>query len=242
MIKTHMNTIKIKSLLFDGFLAGWTALFSLGVLAFWLVGSPRKAIRASTRLWVRGVLFGLRYIVGLRYVEKGCDMVPAEPCLIVCNHQSTWETLAALVLFPDVAIVAKQELLQIPIIGWYLRKSPMIIIDRESGSKALKAMLSQSREALAAGRSVLVFPEGTRSDEMEPIRFKRGVELLYSKLGVRVLPVFVNSGKFWGSSGSSKRGGTITVSYLPPIPTGMSAELFVRKAEALMEAERLILP
>ncbi|WP_249219181.1 lysophospholipid acyltransferase family protein [Loktanella sp. SALINAS62] len=240
--KFHMTKIKLKSLLFDGFLAGWTALFALGVLVFWLSGSPRKAIRAATRLWVRGILFGLKHIVGLGYVEKGRDLIPDEPCLIVCNHQSTWETLAALVLFPDVAIVAKHELLQIPIIGWYLRKSPMIIIDRESGSKAFKAMLNQSREALAAGRSVLVFPQGTRMDGMEPIRFKRGIELLYSKLGAPVLPVLVNSGKFWGPSGSSKRGGTITVSYLPPIPPGMSAELFARKAEAQMEAERLLLP
>jgi 1-acyl-sn-glycerol-3-phosphate acyltransferase len=74
--------------------------------------------------------------------------------------------------------------------------------------------------------------------EQEPIRFKRGVELLYAKLGTTVLPVLVNSGKFWGPSGSSKRGGTITVSYLHPIPPGMPAELFVRKAEAQMEAER----
>ncbi|WP_341222825.1 lysophospholipid acyltransferase family protein [Loktanella salsilacus] len=241
-IKSLMNAIKLKSFLFDGFLAGWTALFALGVLVFWLSGSPQKPIRAATRLWVRGILFGLKHIVGLDYTEKGRDLIPDEPCLIVCNHQSTWETLAALVLFPDVAIVAKHELLRIPIIGWYLRKSPMIIIDRESGSKALKAMLKQSHEAIASGRSVLVFPQGTRMDESEPIAFKRGVELLYSKLGAPVLPVLVNSGKFWGPSGSSKRGGTITVSYLAPIPPGISAELFVRKAEAQMEAERSILP
>jgi len=99
-------------------------------------------------------------------------------------------------------------------------------------------MLNQSREALDGGRSVLIFPEGTRMKELEPIRFKRGVELLYAKLGVPVLPVLVNSGKFWGLSRSGKRGGTITVSYLPPIPAGMPAGLFVRKAEAQMEAER----
>ncbi len=234
-----MHQIKLKSRLFDTFFVGWTAWFALGVLVFWLVGSPRKAIRAATRLWVRGALFGLKHVVGQDYAEVGRDLIPAEPCLIICNHQSTWETLAFLVLFPDVAIVAKQELLRIPVIGWYLRKSPMIIIDRESGSKALKAMLNESREALAAGRSVLIFPEGTRTKERDPIRFKRGVELLYAKLGAPVLPVLVNSGKFWGPSGSSKRGGTITVSYLPPILPGMPAELFVRKAEAQMEAERL---
>jgi 1-acyl-sn-glycerol-3-phosphate acyltransferase len=233
-----MHKINLKSHLFDAFFAGWTAWFALGVLVFWLVGSPRKAIRAATRLWVRGVLFGLKHVVGLDYVETGRDLIPSEPCLIVCNHQSTWETLAFLVLIPDVAIVAKRELLRIPIIGWYLRKSPMVIIDRESGSKALKFMLNQSREALAGGRSVLIFPEGTRMKELDPIRFKRGVELLYAKLGTPVLPVLVNSGKFWGPGRSRKRSGTITVSYLPPIPPGMPAELFVRKAEAQMEAER----
>lgn len=155
-----MHHINVKSHLFDAFLAGWTVWFALGVLGFWLVGSPGKAIRATTRLWVRGVLFGLRHVVRLDYVETGRDLIPAEPCLIVCNHQSTWETLAFLVLFPNVAIVAKQELLRIPIIGWYLRKSPMIIIDRETGSKALKTMLNQSREALAGGRSILISLRG----------------------------------------------------------------------------------
>lgn len=235
------HQIKVKSHLFDGFLAGWTASFALGVPVFWLFGSPPKAIRAATRLWVQGALFGLKHIVGLNYVEKGRDLIPTEPCLIVCNHQSTWETLAFLVLFPDIAIVAKQELLRIPIIGWYMRKSPMIIIDRESGSKALKAMLNQSREALAGGRSVLIFPEGTRMDGRDPIRFKRGIELLYSKLGTPVLPVLVNSGKFWGPSPQSKRSGKVTVLYLPPIPPGMPAEQFIRKAEEQMEADLSIL-
>ncbi|GEO86492.1 MULTISPECIES: lysophospholipid acyltransferase family protein [Alphaproteobacteria] len=233
-----MHQINLKSHLFDALFAVWTALFALGVPVFWLVGSPGKAIRAATRVWVRGVLFALKHVARLDYVETGRDLIPAEPCLIVCNHQSTWETIAFLVLFPDVAIVAKQELLRIPIVSWYLRKSPMIIIDRETGSKALKIMLNQSCEALVGGRSVLLFPEGTRMKELEPIQFKRGVELLYAKLGVPVLPVVVNSGKYWGPGRSGKRSGTITVSYLPPIPPGMPAELFVRKAEAQMEAER----
>lgn len=236
-----MYQIKLKSRIFDVFLAFWTAWFALGALVFLFAGSPQKAIRAASRLWVRGVLFKLKYIVGLNYAEKNRDLIPEDPCLIVCNHQSTWETLAFLVLFPDVAIIAKQELLRIPIISWYLRKSPMIIIDRESGSKALKTMLKQSREAIASGRSVLIFPQGTRMGESEPIRFKRGVELLYAKLGTPVLPVVVNSGKFWGIGESSKISGTITVSYLPTISPGMPTELFVQKAEAQMEEERKLL-
>ena len=125
---------RIRSGLFNAYWAGWTALFilPLGVLA--ALGAPARPIRAFTRLWSRGILFGLRAIIGLTYVEEGRARIPSEPCLIVANHQSTWETFAFLALFPDVAIVAKRELLAIPVFAWFLRKSPMILIDRDSGS------------------------------------------------------------------------------------------------------------
>jgi 1-acyl-sn-glycerol-3-phosphate acyltransferase len=229
---------RLRSTIFDVLLAFWTVSFAFGILVFWLCGSPHRHIRAATRLWVRGALLGLRYVVGLRYTERGRELIPPQPCLIISNHQSTWETLAFLVLFPDVAIVAKQELLRIPVFSWYLRKSQMVIIDRETGSRAVRALLKQSRKALHAGRSVLIFPEGTRMGIAGPIRFRRGVELLYAKLGVVVLPVVVNSGKFWGPDQPYKRGGTITVSYLPPISPGLAPAEFTRMAESLLEAER----
>lgn len=192
----------------------------------------------TSRLWARGVLIGLNWIVGLTYTERGRHNIPGEPCLIVANHQSTWETLAFLILFPDVAIVAKQELLTIPVFSWFLRKSPMILIDRDSGSKAVRKMIDESRSAIAQGRSVLIFPEGTRKSVSEPIAFKRGVELLYAKLDRPVLPVALNSGHFWGPGQRVKRGGTIAVTYLAPIPPGLSGNQFTCKAEELLEAEK----
>lgn len=233
-----MSISKLRSAIFDGLFAIWTASFAIGRLVLWAAGSPPGPIRAATRLWVRMALVGLKYVVRLRYVECGREFIPHEPCLIICNHQSTWETLAFLVLVPNVAIIAKQELLRIPIVSWYLRKSPMIIIDRETGARALKTMLEQSRAALASGRSVLIFPEGSRKSDVEPIRFRRGVELLYAKLGTSVLPVAVNSGKFWGPGQPYKRSGTIVVSYLPLISPGHPPAEFSRKAEAVLEAER----
>lgn len=142
------------------------------------------------------------------------------------------------VLFPDVAIVAKQELLTIPVFSWFLRKSPMILIDRESGSKAIRKMVEECEAALAQGHSVLIFPEGARKLTSEPIEFKRGVELLYAKLGRPVLPVALNSGHFWGPGRSYKRAGTISVSYLDPIPPGLAAREFMHRAEQVIEAER----
>ncbi|WP_246102816.1 lysophospholipid acyltransferase family protein [Methylobacterium terricola] len=197
---------RIRSLSFNAYWAIWTALFLVPLGFFALTGAPPRPIRAATRLWARGILAGLRHIVGLDYVEEGREHIPSQPCLIVANHQSAWETLAFLVLVPDVAIVAKRELLAIPVVGWFLRRSPMIIIDRTNGTQALRTMIDMGREAVAAGRSVLIFPEGTRGSISDPLRFKRGVELLYSRLDLPVVPVAVNSGLFWPGGSAAQAG------------------------------------
>jgi 1-acyl-sn-glycerol-3-phosphate acyltransferase len=228
----------VRSKLFDLLFALWTGLFGLAVPVLWLCGSPRPAVRSATRLWVRGTLFGLKHVVGLRHMEHGRERVPNIPCLIVANHQSTWETLASLLLFPDVAIVAKQELLAIPVFGWYLRRSPMIVINRETGPRALREMIQQSQAALSEGRSVLIFPEGTRRLPTDPVTFKRGAELLYTKLGVPVLTMALSSGHFWSPGNSCKRKGTIMVSYGEPIPAGLSGAEFTRRAEQILEADK----
>jgi 1-acyl-sn-glycerol-3-phosphate acyltransferase len=228
---------RVRSKLFDITLALWTGLFTPVLAILWMCGSPERGVRLAARLWARGVLVGLKWLVGLTYVERGKHNIPDEPCLIIANHQSTWETLAFLILFPDVAIVAKQELLTIPVFSWFLRKSPMILIDRESGSKAVRKMIDESRAALAQGRSVLIFPEGTRKQVSAPIEFKRGVELLYTKLDRVVLPVALNSGLFWGPDRPYKRPGVISVSYLSPIQPGLSGNEFTKKAEQILEAE-----
>jgi 1-acyl-sn-glycerol-3-phosphate acyltransferase len=225
-----------RSLLFAVYWAAWTTLFLVPLVIFLLSGSPQRPIRRATRLWARGILAGLRRIVGLRYVEEGRQHLPAEPCLIVANHQSTWETLAFLVLVPDVAIVAKRELLAIPVVGWFLRRSPMIIIDRGNGTQALRTMIDEGRAAVAAGRSVLIFPEGTRGGIAAPLRFKRGVELLYGRLGLPVVPVAVNSGLFW-PGGMSTRAGTVVVSYLAAVAPGLPAAEFLRCTEAAIDRE-----
>ncbi|QRM28490.1 1-acyl-sn-glycerol-3-phosphate acyltransferase [Microvirga sp. VF16] len=229
---------RARSILFDILLTVWTGLFAPALAVLWLLGSPERGVRMTSRLWARGILVSLKWLVGLTYAERGRSNIPDEPCLIIANHQSTWETLAFLILVPNVAIVAKQELLTIPVVSWFLRKSPMILIDREGGSKAIRKMIDESRAALAEGRSVLIFPEGTRKSVSQPVEFKRGVELLYTRLDRKVLPVALNSGLFWGPDRDYKRAGTISISYLDPIEPGLSGREFIRKAEHLLEIER----
>lgn len=227
---------RLRSIAFSALWALWTIAFAPALFVIWLAGSPGSWVRATSRVWASGILFGLKWIEGITYVVEGREHLPTKPCLVVANHQSTWETIAFLVLFPEVAIVTKQELLSVPIVGWFLRLSPMIIIDRDSGTKAIRKMMDEGMNALAKGRSVLIFPEGTRSDPLDRVAFKRGVELLYAKLGHPVLPVAMNSGSYW-SAGKPKRAGTITVSCLRPLEAGMPAQLAMKRAEQLIQNE-----
>ena len=194
-----IGTSVLRSHVFYGLWGLWTGLFGLLIPLLWIAGPPPRTVRGLTRIWARGILGLLSGVVGLRYEVRGGENSALTPGLIIANHELTWETLAALVLFPDVAIVTKQELLSIPIMGWYLRRSPMIMIDRDDGRKALRAMVEQGQEALAGGRSVLIFPEGARKQTGEPVEFKRGVALLYKTFAVPVLPVVVTSGRFLGN-------------------------------------------
>jgi 1-acyl-sn-glycerol-3-phosphate acyltransferase len=228
----------LRSLAFDFLWACWTALFGLTIPVLWLLGSPPESIRRISRVWARGMLALLATTTGLRHVVRGGDHLTAEPCLIIANHQSTWETVAALVLFPNVAIVTKRELLRIPVMGWFLKHSPMIIIDRSEAARALREMAAASSSALAEGRSVLIFPEGTRTAVGAPVKFRRGVELLYRALGVPVIPVATNSGRHWRLDSKAKLAGTIIVSILPPIAPGLGGVEFARKAEAVLQAEK----
>lgn len=182
-----------RSRAFDVLAFVWTASFVPAIAVFVALGKPPAAIRLASRVWASGILVILRWTVGLTHAELGRANVPAQPCLIIANHQSQWETIAFLVLVRNVAIVSKRELLAIPVMGWFLRHSPMILIDRESGGSALRHMLGAARSALHEGRSVLVFPEGGRRSVGSDLTFKRGIELLYAQLGVPVLPVALNS-------------------------------------------------
>jgi len=136
-------------------------------------------------------------------------------------------------------ILALAALLRcLAIFAWFLRNAPMIMIDRDSGTKAVRKMLEESRAALAAGRSVMIFPEGTRRSVSEKIEFKRGIEILYAKLDARVLPVALNSGHFWSPDQPYKRSGIITVDYLDAIEPGLAGAEFTRRSQDVIERAR----
>jgi len=233
----------LRSIIFDTAVVILTVVVSLTLPLLWLFNASSATVRSVSQVWAGGIVFLMKYVVGLDYREVGLENVPDGPCIIACNHQSLWETAALCVIFPDASIVAKKELRKLPLVGWFLERYPMILVDRSAGRQALRQMNDEARRAIGEGRKVLIFPQGTRQAIDQPMTFQpAGIAALYTNLGVPVLPVAHNSGLFWGKKTLMIHSGLITLSYLPPIPPGLDRKAFQAELERVIaeEAGRLL--
>lgn len=163
--------------------------------------------------WMR-IGAGVHYrIIGKENLEKA----KAEPHFIISNHQSAMETLIYTVILPPHSFVLKKSLLYIPFFGWGLAKAHPIAINRADGKNALKQISTQAQERFASGRSVIIFPEGTRVPfgKIEP--FKKGAFIVTKKMGAPVLPIAINSGIAAPKGRFIKEPGVITIVIGEPI-------------------------
>jgi 1-acyl-sn-glycerol-3-phosphate acyltransferase len=133
-------------------------------------------------------------------------------------------------------MVIKRELGWIPAYGWYALKAGMIPVDRSAGASALKKMVAAAERALADGRPIVIFPEGTRTAIGVRRPYQPGVAALYRQLGVPLVPVAVNSGLFWTRRSWLRRPGRIVVDILPPIPPGRDRKSVMAALEESIEA------
>jgi 1-acyl-sn-glycerol-3-phosphate acyltransferase len=233
----------LRSIIFDAAVVILTLVVSLTVPFMWLFNAGSATVRAVSQVWVNGILFLMKFVVGLDYRTHGRENIPDGACIIACNHQSLWETAALCAIFPDASIVAKKELRKLPFVGWFLARYPMILVDRSAGRHALRQMVDEARRAVGEGRKVLLFPQGTRQAINEPMKFQSaGISALYSNLDVSVVPAACNSGLFWGKKTLLMHSGTITLSFLPPIAPGLPRKEFQEKMERMIseEASRLL--
>lgn len=235
----------LRSLLFQIAFLGWSTLLALYALVP-LALNNRQHIFSIGSVWADGINWLLRVICNIHVRIEGTEHIPAGPAMIAAKHQSLWDTAVVLRLFRGPAIVMKQELLRIPIYGALCRAQGMIAVDRAGGAKALKTMLKDARDAAAAGRKLLIFPQGTRTLPGEAAPYQPGVVALYRDLKLPVVPVALNSGFFWPKHGILRRPGTIVLRFLPAIPPGLDRDTFmaeletrIESANAALEAETL---
>lgn len=164
-------------------------------------------------------LWLLKHICRLNYEIEGLDGLPDEGAVVLCKHQSTWETLMLQIELPPVRWVLKRELLKIPFFGWGLAIQQPIAIDRSSGRKAVTQLIEQGRKLLDDKYWVIVFPEGTRAKPGTENKYKLGGSILAVETGHPVVPIAHNAGEYWPRHSFLKWPGCIKVCIGPAIET-----------------------
>ena len=224
----------LRALAFNLVLVSWTVL--VGILALPLLALPRRVNMVFGRFWAWTVLVLLRVIVGLDYEVRGRDRLPRGGYIVALKHQSAWDALIVPVVFGDPAVVVKRELLWLPIYGWYAGRAGSVAIDRKGGAGALRRMVTAARQVIAAGRPVVIFPQGTRAAPGARLPYQPGVAALYQALAVPLVPAAVNSGLYWGRRSFLKRPGHIILEFLDPIPPGWPRKELMEEIERRIES------
>jgi 1-acyl-sn-glycerol-3-phosphate acyltransferase len=220
-----------RSILFNlGFFIGTGVL---AVLFLPVLLLPRRVSVRAYGLWAAWVDFLLRWVIGARVEIRG--VLPRGPCVIAAKHQSAWETIALLALLDDTCFVVKRELGWIPFFGWHVIIGRHVLVDRKAGARALRHLVKEARKVLAAGRQLVIFPQGTRVAPDVKAPYQPGVTAVYSHLGVPVIPMALNSGLVWGRRSFHKAPGTIVVQFLDPIEPGLERATFAAELERRIE-------
>ncbi|HEX7034682.1 MAG TPA: lysophospholipid acyltransferase family protein [Pseudomonadales bacterium] len=206
---------------------------TLGTLLGWLF-PYRLRFRLIIGCWTWFCLFWLRVTCGVRVRVLGRENVPERPCIVLCRHESTWETLFLQQLFAPQATLIKRELLHIPFFGWAYRTLRPIAIDRRRQRKALRTLIDEGRARLEQGIWVVLFPEGTRMPAGQLGRFQPGGAALAAATGAPVLLIAHDAGSFWPAHRFLKYPGEVTLLIDAPIET---AGLSSKEIQALI-AER----
>jgi 1-acyl-sn-glycerol-3-phosphate acyltransferase len=176
-------------------------------------------------------------VVGLERLD------PARSYVVAANHQSIYDIPILFTSLPlQLRIVAKDSLGRVPFLGWHLRRTGHLLVDRRNpGAGILKRMA----QLVSAARSLIVFPEGTRSTDGAVGRFKGGIFLLAIDTGLPVVPVSIEGSRFVMKKGRLMVcPGDVTVTVHPPMATAgigreQAREFAERVRRVVMSADRL---
>jgi 1-acyl-sn-glycerol-3-phosphate acyltransferase len=174
-----------------------TFFMSLFALFIALFGNCQETVHRLARAWARMYLA----VAGIKVRVDGMERIGSPPYVFMCNHQSALDIYALLARLPlSFKWIAKRQLFAIPIVGWTVKKAGYISIDRENAREALKAIEEASRK-IREGTNIIIFPEGTRSDDGKLLPFKKGGFTLALRAMVPIVPIGI-----YGSSALQPKG------------------------------------
>jgi 1-acyl-sn-glycerol-3-phosphate acyltransferase len=212
---------------------------TIGILCFPAPYSVRYRVITS---WSHFVIWWAKVTCGIRYEIQGQENLPKENAIVLCKHQSAWETLFLQTLLPPQTWVLKKQLLKIPFFGWALRFIDPIAIDRNKQS-SIKQLIEQGKARLKQGLWVIIFPEGSRIAVGKTGKYSRSGAVLAKESGYPVVPIAHNAGVFWPKKAFLKHPGTIQVVIGPSIDsTQFSADEIQTQTQNWIEGTMKTLP
>jgi 1-acyl-sn-glycerol-3-phosphate acyltransferase len=214
--------------------ASMAALFICQLPVMLVTRSGDFSIWLARAAWARSAL----RLAGVDVKVHVRAALPEGPAIYVSNHESALDVWALFLAIPcNLRFIAKQELFQIPVFGWYLRLARFIAVDRRDHARAVLS-LKKAGEIVRAGTSLVVFPEGTRSPDGHVQPFKKGPFVVAMEARVPVVPVAISGAAALNPKGRLEvKSGTIQVALGEPV----HPDDFADKSELLREVRRRII-
>lgn len=221
------------------------AVFSLTGVIFWstvIICSwvlPLRTRHLLVRSYLKFYLDVLKWLCHVDYQVIGLENVPKDRVgVVLSKHQSAWETFFLPTVFHAPAVILKRELYLVPFFGWALAASDPIAINRNNRTSAMQQVIKKGAPRLAAGRWIIVFPEGTRTPYGKVGHYKLGGARLAVETGYPVIPVAHNAGKYWPKKSFLKYPGTVRVVIGPMIETkNRTPEEVMAEVQAWIEGQ-----
>jgi len=190
------------------------------------------------RKYMNAYFHVLKKVCHLDYRIEGRENIPeGRNGIIMCKHSSTWETFFLPQYFHTPAPIAKRELAWIPFFGWGLAVCDPIFINRNDKKSAMQQIIEKGRKCLDQGRSIMVFPEGTRIPFGQAGHYKKGGARLAAATGYPIIPIAHNAGWYWPRRTFIKKPGTITVVIGPLIESkGREADELLKQTRDWIES------
>ena len=166
---------------------------------------------------IKGVMFFVR-AVGVKVRVEGLERIPEGVCLFVANHTSAADAPAVVGAIPRrIAVLLKESLFKWPIVGQAFRSAHFIPVNRSARDSAI-ASVEKATEAMKAGQSFLIYPEGTRSPDGRLQEFKKGAVVMAIKAGVPIVPMICSGAhRVMEKRSLVIHPGEIVVEFLPPV-------------------------
>ena len=182
--------------------------------------------------FLRGCLY---VICGMKIEVRGREHITKHGVLYSCKHQSAMETYFLTSYVKNGTFIFKKELSRIPFFGWAIHLYGSVPVDRSGGSAAMKKMLADTKALMEKDRSIIIFPEGTRTKPGSTVFYKPGIAFLYQNIQTEVVPVALNTGMFWRKNSFLRHPGKVIIEFMPPLPHGMEKREFINTLQDTIE-------